>query len=164
MSCISCGRGILGECNCEIATGGDKSNKDSPPVAENRSPGRPKLLDEEITDPQSTGRKRAAQLWPLDLEAPCEWQFKANCGGGKHPILGCATGMQRNIHHGPDKNTLNNARDNIHKICPTCHNRWHAVNDKDYDPSIPHNPRGSTYIERVKRLTEEMGPQAKKNK
>ncbi len=135
------------------------------PVAESKaSPGRPKLTAEEITDPHSTGRKRAAQMWPLNPEAWCEWKDKANCGGGKYPILGCSNGKQRNIHHGPDKDTLNNNRYNIHLICPNCHNRWHAANDGDHDKTIPHPPRDATFVERQQRMSEELIQEMKKGK
>lgn len=58
--------------------------------------------------------------------------MKKNAGGGKIPIVGCLDGMQQARHHGPDKNTLNNERGNVHRICHTCHNRWHTLNDPDY--------------------------------
>lgn len=90
--------------------------------------------DTQLKDPHSTGRKRAVTLHGhADPTQPCEWQGKANCGGGRFPILGCMSGVQENLHHGPDKNTLNNERSNIHKICSQCHNRWHTLNDPDYE-------------------------------
>lgn len=90
--------------------------------------------DINLKDPHSTGRKRAVTLHGhANPEEPCEWQGKANCGGGRFPILGCLSGTQENLHHGPDKNTLNNERTNIHKICSQCHNRWHTLNDPDYE-------------------------------
>jgi hypothetical protein len=98
-----------------------------------------------LKDQQSTGRKRAVAIHgKADPEQPCEWQNKANCGGGSFPILGCTSGRQENLHHGPDKNTLNNERPNVHKICSQCHNRWHTLNDPAYqwDGEHPtHNPR-----------------------
>ena len=157
MACISCGRGIIGECDC--ATGEESLNEttdDSSPVADfKRAPGRPQKENAELIDPSSTGRKRAAQLYPLDPEAWCEWKDRANCGGGKYPILGCSNGKQRNIHHGPDKETTNNSRHNIHLICPDCHNRWHAANDGDHDKNIPHAPRDASFVERQQRMSEE---------
>lgn len=93
--------------------------------------------DAALKDQQSTGRKRAARLYPLDRNAPCEWRGKKNQGGGDNPIQGCTDGMQLNRHHGPDKNTLNNEPGNVHRICTHCHNRWHAKNDPDYDPNKP---------------------------
>lgn len=58
--------------------------------------------------------------------------MQKNCGGGTMPIVGCLDGKQQARHHGPDKNTLNNERGNVHRICHTCHNRWHTLNDPDY--------------------------------
>lgn len=175
MSCLSCARGITDECNCaaEKASVSAKTlieafSPDKEENDEKKKIGRPQKVDEDITDPHSTGRKRAATLYPLNRTAFCEWRDLANCGGGKHPIVGCATGYQENLHHGPDKNTLNNTRDednptnrNVHKICSMCHNRWHAANDKDYDPSIAHNPREANFAERLERLGRELTP--KKN-
>jgi hypothetical protein len=106
--------------------------------------------DSTLIDQQSTGRKRAARWYPLDPTALCEWSMKTNCGGGKHPITGCAAGLQQARHHGPDKNTLNNEKGNVHRICHTCHNRWHTLNDPDYvwgDVQDLHAPRPATVEE-----------------
>lgn len=84
-----------------------------------------------LKDQQSTGRKRAAEMYPLYRELDCEWQGRKNCGGGK-PIVGCMDGKQQARHHGPDKNTLNNDVGNVHRICHSCHNNWHALNDPGY--------------------------------
>jgi hypothetical protein len=89
--------------------------------------------DSALKDQQSTGRKRAAKLFPLDETALCEWAGKKNCGGGQKPITGCLGNLQVARHHGPDKNTLNNEVGNVHRICATCHNRWHTLNDEGYD-------------------------------
>lgn len=99
--------------------------------------------DSTLRDQQSTGRKRAARWYPLDATALCEWNMKKNCGGGKFPITGCATGLQQARHHGPDKNTLNNEKGNVHRICHSCHNRWHTLNDDGYvwgDVHDEHDP------------------------
>lgn len=88
--------------------------------------------DNALRDQQSTGRKRAAAMYPFIEGGDCEWQGMKNCGGGKHPIVGCQDGKQQARHHGHDKNTLNNETGNVHRICHTCHNRWHARNDPDY--------------------------------
>ena len=88
--------------------------------------------DSVLKDQQSTGRKRAARWYPLDETALCEWSMKTNCGGGQNPITGCAANLQQARHHGPDKNTLNNEKGNVHRICHTCHNRWHTLNDEGY--------------------------------
>ncbi len=119
------------------------------------NPGRPKKEDSEVTDPKSTGRKRAAVEFPIDPNAFCEWRGLANCGGGRNPIIGCISGKQRHRHHGPDKNTLRNETGNVHRICHYCHNRWHAANDNDYDPTINHEPRPATAAEYAIRLAEE---------
>lgn len=71
-------------------------------------------------------------MYPLDADVDCEWRLKKNCGGGNNPIVGCLEGKQQARHHGPDKNTLNNDFGNVHRICHTCHNRWHARNDEGY--------------------------------
>lgn len=86
--------------------------------------------DGEITDAKSTGRKRAAKLYPLTPDLPCEWQGLKAAGGGSNPIIGCINGIARHRHHGPDKDTLNNSQGNVHRICHHCHNRWHSSNDK----------------------------------
>lgn len=106
--------------------------------------------DSALRDQQSTGRKRAAKMYPLDPEAPCEFRMKKNCGGGKFPIVGCLNGMQEARHHGPDKNTLNNEKGNVHRICHFCHNRWHTMNDPDYVWGAIHdlhNPIEATVVD-----------------
>lgn len=101
----------------------------------------------------SAGRKEAAKLYPIDREAPCEWSGLANAGGGLFPIVGCIAGKQVHRHHGPDKTTTNNDPSNIHRICKSCHERWHAKNNGPYetDPSayrrLPHKPRAATIQE-----------------
>lgn len=100
--------------------------------------------DGNLKDQQSTGRKRAAVMYPLDREADCEWKMRKSCGGGPKPITGCINGKQEARHHGPDKNTLNNDEGNVHRICHVCHNRWHTENDSVYVWGIiqnPHRPR-----------------------
>ena len=114
----------------------------------NKNDAKKKARDRELKDPQSTGRHRAVTLHgKADPSQPCEWQEMANCGGGSFPILGCVSGVQENLHHGPDKNTLNNERNNIHKICSRCHNRWHTLNDPGYEwdgHHAAHSPREPT--------------------
>jgi len=110
-----------------------------PPDIEKVVKGRKHKPDAALKDQQSTGRKRAAKLYPLDREATCEWAELDNCGGGT-TILGCGRrrdakgetipkGKQECRHHGPDYNTLNNDSGNVHRICHRCHNAWHTVND-----------------------------------
>lgn len=156
-TCLPCGRGLHDECTsqqqADIYLGEEfpccckASNVD--------------VTEPEIIDPlgrrevgESAGRKEAARLYPLERDKPCEWQGLANVGGGHYPIVGCIAGLQENLHHGPVKNTTENARHNIHKICSKCHNTWHAKNDKVYDEAtyakLPHKPVPATPEELVR--------------
>lgn len=102
--------------------------------------GRPPKDAEDMADPESTGRKRAAKAIPdSELQGMiCEWALLKEAGGGKHPIRGCHGNRATDRHHGPDKNTLNNERKaNLHAICSFCHNEWHAKNDPDYEGVRP---------------------------
>lgn len=152
MSCLGCGRGFHDECelyDCQECHGEqDRKVKSLAGVSYGR--GAPTKNPEDVTDRHSTGRKRAAQLYPIFKDQPCEWQRKKNCGGG-HPIIGCINGLQIDRHHGPVKDTLRNEPGNVHRICKSCHNRWHAVNDplydeKEYDDTI-HEPELADEIE-----------------
>jgi len=110
-----------------------------------RGIGRPMSEPSDITDIVSTGRKRAAMMYPIFKDMNCEWANLRNAGGGVEPIIGCAGSViqptkgpdKGDRHHGPDKNVINNAPDNVHRICSTCHNRWHALNNKYYGPRPP---------------------------
>jgi hypothetical protein len=95
-------------------------------------------------DPISTGRKRAAELYPIAVGQICAWAWKKNCGGGIEPIFGCTGRPATNIHHGPDKSTFANEASNISVICTFCHNRWHVKNDKYYSEPRPAN--GGTWL------------------
>tara|TARA_R110002020_G_scaffold404912_1_gene614999 strand:- start:41165 stop:41917 length:753 start_codon:yes stop_codon:yes gene_type:complete len=108
--------------------------------------GRPPLDPSQVTDPKSTGRKRAKMLAPISTGQLCEWADLKRAGGGVVPILGCQGNrmiekkggedgyVQGDRHHGPDKGTMNNRVGvNLHSICVTCHHRWHALNDPFYD-------------------------------
>lgn len=109
-----------------------------------REVGRPMSEAHEVVDVLSTGRKRAAMLYPIFEGMVCEWAGLKNAGGGVAPIIGCAGNklspkkggdgemVQGDVHHGPDKNTLANEPGNVHRICAYCHHRWHAANDKFY--------------------------------
>lgn len=106
--------------------------------------GRPVSNLEDITDVLSAGRKRAAMIYPITNGMVCEWAGLKYAGGGVEPITGCDNNklsskkggdgelVQGDVHHGPDKNTLNNEPGNAHRICAFCHHRWHAANDKFY--------------------------------
>lgn len=111
---------------------------------EKRGPGRPMLDPDDVTDPKSTGRKRAAMVAPIFSGMECEWSRLRFAGGGPRPIVGCVDTLiedkkgKGDRHHGPDKNVLNNSVGiNLHRICPNCHHRWHALNDPYYDPKRP---------------------------
>lgn len=149
-TCLSCSRGFYDECGhapseSTEATGRTLEFAD---------------VDEEIKRYKhneistSGGRKRAAELYPLDREKDCEWRLLSECGGGKVPILGCIGGKQVNRHHGPVKLTTRNERDNVHLICSPCHNLWHAKNDSVYDEvlfgTMPHIPRKMTPAEMLR--------------
>ena len=86
----------------------------------------------EYKDPISTGRKRAAEMYPINPGMACEWANLKNAGGGVVPIVGCIGRAATDRHHGPDKNTMNNAEGNVHRICSFCHNAWHGANDPFY--------------------------------
>lgn len=102
--------------------------------------------DEDVKNSQWTGRKRAAALYPIEEGSICEWANLAYAGGGVEPVVGCRgnkiTAKRRDevpegyssgsIHHGPDKDTMNNNPENVHRVCQTCHNRWHSLNDPYY--------------------------------
>lgn len=93
-----------------------------------------------LKDPLSTGRKRVARMYPIPAGKMCEWAMLAKAGGGIEPIVGCIGYPASDLHHGPDKNTLNNAKqslgigdtENVHLICSMCHNAWHGANDRYY--------------------------------
>lgn len=120
--CVACGRGFHRECgkcrgatNCHIAEGlkSDEETISSSPKGSSRK-------KRELKDPASTGRKRAAELYPIEPDAPCEWRGLQNCGGGRRPIIGCYDGVQKHRHHGPVKNTTRNEEGNVHRICTAC--------------------------------------------
>lgn len=103
----------------------------------------PKKIGEDMADPISTGRKRAAVRITdqfLGEGHPCSWAGLLQAGGGVRPIVGCKGNSATDRHHGPDKSVLNNDDalasygTNLHAICDWCHNRWHALNDKYYVP------------------------------
>jgi hypothetical protein len=129
-----------------------EDEEDQRPSAGGKSRTRRLKRDDALKDQQSTGRKRAARLFPLDREAPCEWRGLTNCGGGTHPINGCIEGTQQARHHGPDKSVSNNESGNVHRICHRCHNRWHAANNKEYNwnntTPNPHQPKPMTDMEK----------------
>ena len=97
---------------------------------------------EELRNPKATGRKEARKVKDLDTEAICEWAGLRWAGGGTVPVVGCQGNKVSSIHHGPDKNTLNNSMENLHAICSQCHSRWHGLNDRFYPADVP----GKTWL------------------
>jgi hypothetical protein len=152
MACLACGRDLHDECNPpNDCCCGPVTKEASVP----RRVGRPIKDDRTLVDPKSTWRKRATEKFPLDKEADCEWRLRANCGGGKYPIVGCSSGKQSAIHHGPVKILDDtefeydfNQTGNVHRLCHRCHTLWHHWNDVPFDPgtysSQPHSPRNAT--------------------
>lgn len=120
----------------------NESNKIAPTLTE--GPFQRKLKTDGIKDQTSTGRKRAVLIKPISPGDICEWSGLKNAGGGVIPVIGCDDNEASNVHHGPDKSTLNNELDNLHKICATCHNRWHKVNDPFYPAERPED--GAPYL------------------
>lgn len=155
MSCMPCARDLHSECVMPTEEGDCCCSLHPAAIAlvESVKRGRPLKADDEITI--SAGRKRLAELYPNIEGRICEWRWKADCGGGKHPILGCISGMQEHRHHGPVKNTSRNEPTNTHLICTPCHNAWHGANDGDYDEVanelLPHKPRPMTAEELLMR-------------
>lgn len=151
MACAACGRNLHKECRKGCKKCHPSENISHPIVAEGlkenestetSSPRQPKRTN--LKDPLSTGRKRAAEIYPLDRNSPCEWRGLRNCGGGLRPIIGCYDGNQQHRHHGPVKKTTRNESGNVHRICDDCHVHWHELNDLIYDESkynlLPHDP------------------------
>jgi len=120
----------------------------------------------ELTDPSSTGRKRQARMYPIQRGEVCEWAGKLVKLDDLPVIIGCVNSPASDLHHGPDKNTLNNEKvtevseqhplgigthENTHKICSDCHNSAHAKHNAfypEYDRVLeqvkPWVPRGLT--------------------
>lgn len=95
--------------------------------------GAPVKMGDEMVDVLSTGRKRAVEIAIIEKGMVCEWALLKEAGGGAYPIQGCPGNPAKDVHHGPDKSVLNNdLGTNLHRICKSCHNRWHAANNKTY--------------------------------
>ena len=144
MKCFSCVRGFYKECGHKPPVENTESIASELTLEEPAYvPQRKHKRDDNLKDQQSTGRKRAARMYPLLDDHPCEWLEASPenpMGGGEHPVtVSCRelTIGQQARHHGPDKNTLNNDPGNVHRICHWHHNLWHRQNDPDYDPNKP---------------------------
>lgn len=159
MSCPACGRGFHEECysTCKKCHPKKKRPENGTVSLVEAYKKRGKTA-KDLKDAKSTGRKRAAELYPLDPSAACEWQGKKNCGGGRYPIIGCYDGTQQHRHHGPVKDTTRNQEGNVHRICTSCHNHWHELNDLNYDAQanglLPHDPEPASTDEIVKNALE----------
>lgn len=164
MGCKACGRGFHRECSkgCKVchpeplvppseSVENGEANAES---NKSNTPRDPKTRN--LKDPESTGRKRAAKLYPIKPGTPCEWRGKKNCGGGRRPIIGCYDGTQQHRHHGPVKRTTRNELGNVHRICDNCHVHWHELNDLIYDESeyglLPHDPVEATDEETIQNV------------
>src|SRR4030095_9820924 len=139
--CVNCLSDLpIFACLWHPLDGGCKAHTESEPdVSILELVNEPSSTEEKVfKDPVSTGRKRAAVMYPLSPGQVCDWAWREICGGGIEPITGGTGRPATHIHHGPDKSTLNNDRSsNISLICEFCHNRWHAANDKYYLTARP---------------------------
>ncbi len=159
MACWSCMSGMHTECYSDT---GDCCCSEHTPIAledDSKIFARKLKEDEDVVDPTSAGRKRAVKMFPIPTVEEggmlCEWAGLKLAGGGPVPIVGCSDNIivktkarvegfsVGTVHHGPDKATLNNNAGNVHRICSSCHNRWHAVNDPFYGERPD---AGATYI------------------
>lgn len=146
--CMECLRGLATCCpiesteptNSDEGASNDSNIEHDTEVSSWRNPPRMRTKrDASLKDQQSTGRKRAAVLYPLARSEACEWRNASRenpMGGGSSPIINGCDGLQQQRHHGPDKNTLNNDLGNVHRICNHHHAHWHIQNDPDYDWSL----------------------------
>lgn len=162
--CLACGRGFHIECSkcrkdkChpEVVETISLNEIDTNNEPETNTPKSRKSAKENLRDPKSTGRKRAAQLYPINPADPCEWRSLRNCGGGRRPIIGCLDGNQKHRHHGPVKDTTRNEQGNVHRICTSCHVHWHELNDlvyleKDFN-LLPHQPVPATDLDIIQNI------------
>ena len=107
------------------------------PIEETKEHGGQTKSRDKVKDLESTVRKRAAEMYPIKEGMLCEWTRLRYAGGGIIPIIGCSGNAATARHHGPDKNTLNNEMGNVHRVCSSCHNRYHAANDRYYPGDRP---------------------------
>lgn len=137
----------------------------------------------DLVDPSSTGRKRQAKMYPISVGQVCEWAgLKGMLGGGVEVMVGCVNNPATDLHHGPDKNTLNNEKvsvgvgrqENTHIICSECHNMRHAKDDPYYPPYdrvddqarpwLPIYPDGWEPVETAEASTEELWAEEERRK
>lgn len=107
-------------------------------VARERGPGGGFHKDDAaLKQPARVGRQRANRAKPIKAGDICEWSELKYAGGGPVPIVGCYRGVAATVHHGPDKDWLNNELSNLHKICTQCHSLYHQKNDIFYVSERP---------------------------
>jgi hypothetical protein len=101
-ACFACANGIYEECTNLQPIEGDPEHYrpcfnqqmlapelDVVPNGQKRSVGRPMLDNSKVTDITSTGRKRAAMLYPVTEGMTCQWAGLMYAGGGVQTIIGC---------------------------------------------------------------------------
>jgi len=102
--------------------------------------GAPMKAGADMNNVLATGRARAKIVKPIvPGETICEWKGLRYAGGGIIPIIGCDGNGAESVHHGPDKSVLRNEPNNLHRVCQTCHERWHICNDAYYGDMRPEN-------------------------
>lgn len=103
----------------------------------NTKTGRKQKPNSRLKNPMRTGRLRANSVKPIKPGDTCEWAGLKFAGGGIVPIVGCLGNAAVTVHHGPDKDWLNNNEENLHKLCKDCHTAYHKFNDPFYDWKRP---------------------------
>lgn len=136
--CLACRRGNHKKCFEDFCTCTHFDSTGLPSVdpKPEKKYGKNRKHDHELIDPQSTGRKRAAKMYPLDPNLDCDFAGTLNAGEipGLQGIEGCGiregskVGSQQARHH-LDYDTLNNEPDNVVRICHSCHVLIHHKND-----------------------------------
>ena len=94
--------------------------------------GRKMKPNSRLKNPMRTGRMRDNAIKPIGPGDKCEWAELKYAGGGVIPIVGCLGNAATTVHHGPDKDWLNNNEENLHKLCSDCHSAYHKFNDPFY--------------------------------
>lgn len=155
--CIDCAQGFHFDCyrvveeNEERCCCGGEDNTSRSESDQSKSGIRDGLLwaksDADIRDRKSTGRKRAAKLYPINSTDACEWRGLLFAGGGLYPIIGCVDGNMTHRHHGPIFATTANVEGNVHRICDPCHRVFHVCNDAfvlEYTRTVLWRPHDNT--------------------
>jgi hypothetical protein len=101
--------------------------------------GAPYKNPEDMINVLATGRARASEVKPINDGDICEWSGLRYAGGSVIPIIGCNNSVAQSVHHGPNKSVLDNRLENLHKLCATCHERFHICNDSYYGSDRPAN-------------------------